>query len=68
MTSIVMILLGFDLIGIFSGQKCTFPSGIFQFLRKIQYKTLTPLIIGMSTFFLPCGFTQSMQVAALASG
>ncbi len=29
---------------------------------------LTPVILGLLTFFLPCGFTQSMQLAAVASG
>jgi len=27
-----------------------------------------PLVLGALTFFLPCGFTQSLQLAALASG
>ncbi len=27
-----------------------------------------PIIVGVGTFFLPCGFTQSMQIAALSSG
>ena len=44
------------------------PGGIFNFFRKIEHKTLTPLIVGFATFFLPCGFTQSMQVSALGSG
>ena len=26
------------------------------------------MLVGVATFFLPCGFTQSMQVAALSSG
>jgi sulfite exporter TauE/SafE len=29
---------------------------------------LTPLLVGIATFFLPCGFTQSMQVYALSTG
>ena len=29
---------------------------------------LAPLLLGALTFFLPCGFTQSLQLAALASG
>lgn len=29
---------------------------------------LAPLSLGALTFFLPCGFTQSLQLAALASG
>ncbi len=64
----VMLLLGLNLMGIFAKSKITLPSGIFKFFRKIEHKTLTPLLIGFGTFFLPCGFTQSMQIAALSSG
>lgn len=28
---------------------------------------LTPILLGILTFFLPCGFTQTMQLAAVAS-
>jgi len=30
--------------------------------------TLTPLLVGVATFFLPCGFTQSMQIYTLTTG
>lgn len=66
--STAMILLGLNLVGAFKKSKIALPSGIFNFFRKIEHKTLTPLIIGFATFFLPCGFTQSMQVVALSSG
>lgn len=66
--SIVMLMLGFNLVGIFARSKITLPLGIFNFFRRIEHKTFTPLILGFATFFLPCGFTQSMQVAALSSG
>lgn len=66
--SIIMLLLGLNLIGVFKKNKITLNSGIFNFFRKIEHKTLTPLIIGFATFFLPCGFTQSMQFVALSSG
>jgi sulfite exporter TauE/SafE/copper chaperone CopZ len=66
--ALVMLLLGFNLVGIFAKNKVALPSGIFGFFRKIEHKTFTPLIIGFGTFFLPCGFTQSMQVVALSSG
>ncbi|PJE50754.1 MAG: hypothetical protein COV29_03410 [Candidatus Yanofskybacteria bacterium CG10_big_fil_rev_8_21_14_0_10_36_16] len=68
LASIVMLLLGLNLIGVFTKNKIALPSGIFNFLKKIEHKTFTPLIIGFATFFLPCGFTQSMQVSALGSG
>ena len=66
--SLVMLLLGLNLIGVFAKNKITLPSGMFNFFRKIEHKTFTPIIIGFGTFFLPCGFTQSMQVVALSSG
>lgn len=66
--SLVMLMLGLNLIGVFSKNHITLPTGIFNFFRKIEHKTFTPLLIGFATFFLPCGFTQAMQVAALSSG
>jgi sulfite exporter TauE/SafE/copper chaperone CopZ len=66
--SLVMILLGLNLLGILNKNKLTLPSFIFKFFKNIEHKTLTPLIVGLGTFFLPCGFTQSMQVVALSSG
>lgn len=68
LAALVMILLGADLMGIFHHSKITLPVCIFEFFKKIEHKTLTPIIIGFGTFFLPCGFTQSMQIAALTSG
>ncbi len=68
LASIVMLLLGLNLIGVFAKNKIALPPGIFNFFRRIEHKSLTPLIIGFATFFLPCGFTQSMQVSALGSG
>ncbi len=66
--SLVMLFLGLNLVGVFKRNTITLPSGIFSFFRKIEHKTFTPLLVGFGTFFLPCGFTQSMQVAALGSG
>ncbi|MEK7612251.1 MAG: sulfite exporter TauE/SafE family protein [Patescibacteria group bacterium] len=68
LASVVMLLLGLNLVGVFAKNKVALPSGIFNFFRSIEHKTFTPLIIGFATFFLPCGFTQSMQISALSSG
>ncbi|MFA6256767.1 MAG: sulfite exporter TauE/SafE family protein [Candidatus Paceibacterota bacterium] len=68
LASLIMLFLGLNLMGVLSKNKITLPSGIFNFFRKVEHKTLTPLIIGFATFFLPCGFTQSMQFVALSSG
>lgn len=66
--SAVMILLGFNLVGIFEKNVIALPSGVFSFFRKVEHKTIAPFLVGVGTFFLPCGFTQAMQVAALSSG
>ncbi len=66
--SLIMLMLGLNLVGVFVRNRMTLPSGIFSFFRKIEHKTLTPLLVGFGTFFLPCGFTQSMQFSALSSG
>ncbi len=68
LAALVMLMLGLNLVGVFAKNKIALPSGIFNFLRKIEHKTFTPLVLGFATFFLPCGFTQSMQVSALSSG
>lgn len=68
--SILMIIVGLQLLN------------IFKFLNKIQVKmpkfiahkiydkssTKAPFFLGASTFFLPCGFTQALQIYILAKG
>jgi sulfite exporter TauE/SafE/copper chaperone CopZ len=66
--SFVMIALGLHLSGILPKNLITLPTSIFTSLKKVEHQAFAPLFIGMSTFFLPCGFTQSMQIAALSSG
>jgi len=66
--SVVMIGLGLNLVGFFEKSKITLPAGIFKWFRKVEHQTLAPFVLGVGTFFLPCGFTQSMQIAALSSG
>lgn len=65
--SLVMIFLGLNLAGIFKNT-LTLPSSFFSIFRKKWGAILMPIIVGAGTFFLPCGFTQSMQIAALSSG
>lgn len=66
--SAVMIVLGLNLVGLFKRNVIALPTGFFNFFRKVEHKTIAPLLVGVGTFFLPCGFTQAMQVAALSSG
>ena len=70
---LVMLVLGLNLLDIFDGTKKLQPS-MPKFLSKYALgvsklnHTLTPTLVGIATFFLPCGFTQSMQLYALSTG
>ncbi|MFA6227512.1 MAG: sulfite exporter TauE/SafE family protein [Candidatus Paceibacterota bacterium] len=70
---IVMFILGLNLLGIFQWTKYITPS-MPRFISKHAIgvsklnHSLTPLFVGIVTFFLPCGFTQSMQIIALSTG
>lgn len=67
----VMVILGINLLGVWKfGRRLqlALPRGLFDKLTKIEYGLFAPFITGVGTFFLPCGFTQSMQIAALSSG
>lgn len=66
--SSVMILLGLNLTGVFKRAPFSLPPALFSFFRNMEHQRFAPLLLGIGTFFLPCGFTQSMQVLALSSG
>ncbi|MEK7565722.1 MAG: sulfite exporter TauE/SafE family protein [Patescibacteria group bacterium] len=64
----VMLLLGTQLIEIFPFIKnvtFTLPKA---FGRFIPDKDQHPAVLGAATFFIPCGFTQAMQLFAVSSG
>lgn len=73
---VVMVLLGLQLIEIFprlNGINFTLPKSItraFGLQEKVQkeYSHKNSFIMGGLTFFLPCGFTQAMQLFAISSG
>lgn len=71
----VMVLLGVKLIGIFprlENVSFTLPSRISKLLgmkrHEKEYSHKGSVILGALTFFLPCGFTQAMQLYAMSSG
>ena len=70
---IVMFILGINLLDTFPWAKKLQPS-MPKFISKHAHgvskmnHTLTPLLVGVATFFLPCGFTQSMQLYTLTTG
>lgn len=71
--AIVLLILGVNLLDIFPWAKKlqpTIPSFIGRHVHGLKNvnHVLTPLLVGVATFFLPCGFTQSMQIYALTTG
>lgn len=71
--ALVLLVLGINLLDVFPWAKKlqpTLPRFIgnhVQGLKQVNH-TLTPLLLGIATFFLPCGFTQSMQIYTLTTG
>lgn len=72
----VMVLLGLQLTDIFprlNGLNFTLPKGIARTLgmkeqTQKEYSHKNSFMMGATTFFLPCGFTQAMQLFAISSG
>lgn len=71
--TVVMLILGLNLLDVFPWAKKLQPS-MPKFISKHVHgvsklnHTLTPVLVGVATFFLPCGFTQSMQIYTLSTG
>ncbi len=70
---VVMLILGINLLDVFHFTKKLQPATPKFFskhalgISKLNH-SLTPLLVGVATFFLPCGFTQSMQIYTLSTG
>ncbi|KKR91848.1 MAG: Heavy metal transport/detoxification protein [Parcubacteria group bacterium GW2011_GWC2_42_12] len=72
---LVMLVMGLQLVEIFPWAhklKLTLPKGLSRVLgiggHQKEYSHKNSAILGASTFFLPCGFTQAMQVIAISTG
>ena len=73
LVGIVMLILGLNLLDVFPWAKRlqpTMPAFIGKRVHGLKNMNhiLTPLAVGVATFFLPCGFTQSMQIHTLTTG
>lgn len=70
---LVMLILGINLLDISPFTK-KIQFGMPKFIAKRAHAVsklnhiLTPFLVGIATFFLPCGFTQSMQLYTLTTG
>lgn len=71
--SMVMIILGFQLLKFFSWMRHLQPRMPKFLAHRIHNASgnqskAAPFMLGASTFFLPCGFTQALQLFVLSKG
>lgn len=68
--ALLMIGIGVDLLKILPGFAIHPPKWLSHRIHVIaeSRSPFAPAILGAATFFLPCGFTQSMQLYALSTG
>jgi uncharacterized protein len=70
--SIVMIVLGLKILKLFPKVSCSIPLPRLLWARVQRLSSSggysSAFFLGAGTYFVPCGFTQSMQLLALASG
>jgi sulfite exporter TauE/SafE/plastocyanin domain-containing protein/copper chaperone CopZ len=72
----VMLMLGMKLTGLFPRMEngsISLPTGVSKFFgikkqHEKEYSHKGSMVTGALTFFLPCGFTQAMQLYAISTG
>ena len=66
--SIFMVLIGLQMIGLVPSNLMPSVPGLSTLFNKLEAKEskLSPVILGILTFFIPCGFTLIAQANALA--
>ena len=67
--AIVMILFALSILQVLP-KSVRMPKGIARWIANLSDSDhpAAPALLGALTFFLPCGFTQSLQLVALSSG
>ena len=70
--AIAMIILGLSILKLIPKNYCRIPlpQKLWKRIQALHTSEsmFAPLILGAVTYFVPCGFTQSMQLLALSSG
>lgn len=73
LVALILVILGINMLDIVpwvDRLMVRLPSGLGDKIRSLKNAnhTCAPIIMGVITFFLPCGFTQSMQIYTLSTG
>jgi sulfite exporter TauE/SafE/copper chaperone CopZ len=73
--ALVMGVIGLRLTGVSpraARVSVTLPAGLTRWMERVEgrraYRDSSALLLGVGSFFLPCAFTQAVQVFALATG
>ena len=70
--AILIVILGLKILKLTPKIACTIPlpKALWNRIRQLQNSNsiFAPTLLGAVTYFVPCGFTQSMQLLALGSG
>lgn len=68
--AVLMVVLGLSLLGLVPSKSGGAHDRVTVWLERVAAKKnpLVPALLGVLTFFLPCGFTQSIQLYALSTG
>ncbi len=70
--AVLMLAIGVNLLKLLPKDVCqiTPPKRLTRFIHNLQDSKhpVVPFVLGGLTFFLPCGFTQSVQLYALSTG
>ncbi len=68
---ILLLFMALNLLDVLGKSQIKLPKFIGKTVMKASENTTSkfaPITLGFLTFFLPCGFTQTMQINALATG
>lgn len=73
LVGLVMLVLGINLLEVMPWAKklqIHMPKSVAKGVHSLKNveSAIAPFLIGVATFFLPCGFTQSMQIYSLGTG
>lgn len=66
--ALYMIVMGMSMLGISLPLASRFLPKMPKSIARRLTKTNSPFLMGIATFFVPCGFTQSLQLYALTTG
>ena len=68
--ALFMIVLGLQLMGLIPAGLVQPPKRLSHWVHDLAERghAWVPAVLGAATFFLPCGFTQSMQLFAMSTG